>query len=645
MHQLEERREIARPVLVARDVARINLYVLERRRAARGQRLAEAVPVIHHAHAGRMPRDGGADPFARRVLVNNEALVAASRLVEGRAATPTVAISLIDQNRRMAWAGFRTLHPFSMIGGKAGGVKHAVSGVVVNGERRISLAQALGLLLALACALSTVVFALVTVVSLRHGFTAYLRARDNDMLISFAAIAERALERDPALLARPGKLDLRLLLDELALTHGITPPSYGMLGPGVAAWPGAPPPFPPPPGLAPPGFAGPPVGSAPPDGPGLAPPPGAPPPGGDDFPTRISLFTPDGQWLAGMQRRPPPDAASVPIHRGGAVAAFARLAPALVPAGIDDAFLASQYRAIALSAGLVLAVAVALGARAARMATQPITAVQAATHRIAHGDFAIRLPPVGLAEVAAMMADINHMAQALQRLERTRRQWLADISHELRTPLTVLSGEIEALEDGVHPLNAASVASLRGEIDALIALVADLHLLATADLGRLPCHMQMLDVQPLIKAAIARFANKAHAAGHVLTIHVDRPPGAACWDRRRIDQVLANLLSNALRYTDALGRIELALSHDDATVRVHIDDTAPAVTPDQLTRLAQPFYRADPGRSREAGGTGLGLAVAHAIAVAHGGGLGFAHSPLGGLSVTLTLPRMGPQHP
>jgi len=499
---------------------------------------------------------------------------------------------------------------------------------------RLGIAQALALMLAAQVAIAVAAMAIVMALSLSHGFSAYLRARDAQMLDAFAGVCERVLaEQGDALVLRPGGMDMRLFLDRLAVQEGIDP--------------GPPPGRPPPPHPPPPGF-GPPPGFAPPEG--LPPDPGRPPAAGfgrpppppeaaDSFGPRISLTLPDGTWLAGLHADRAPGALTRALHVNGKLAAIAVLAPAPAPAGVDAAFLRGQYQRIAVAAALLLAAAITAGARLAGLWSRPLRAIRQATAQIAGGDFSVRLAEAGALEMAMTISNINDMAEALQRLEQTRRGWLAQISHELRTPLTVLRGELEALTDGVRPLGPAAIASLREEAVALSALVDDLHLLAISDLGRLPCHFSAVDPAVLLHRAAERFAHAAAGRGLVLSCDAAANATPAHWDANRIDQVLANLLANSLRYTDAPGRIRLLLVEAPTHVTLIVEDSPPGVPANQLSQLMQPFYRVDAARSRAQGGSGLGLAVCAAIATAHGGTLTLAASPLGGLQASLRLPR------
>jgi two-component system sensor histidine kinase BaeS len=271
-------------------------------------------------------------------------------------------------------------------------------------------------------------------------------------------------------------------------------------------------------------------------------------------------------------------------------------------------------------------------------------AVQAATERIARGEFDVRLQGRQQGEersdeIGDLVRNVNRMAEGLQQLEGARRRWLADISHELRTPLAVLRGEIEALVDGVRPLRPEAIVSLHEDALHLGKLVDDLHLLAMSDLQSLPCRFDELDAVDLAQQSVARLQTRAAAKG--LALSVETGPLTTLpvrWDRTRSEQLLGNVLENSLRYTDAPGRIVLALKRQGDRISIDIDDSAPGVPTADLPRLFEPLYRADAARSRERGGSGLGLAISHAIARSHSGRIDAAISSLGGLRLRIELP-------
>jgi two-component system, OmpR family, sensor histidine kinase BaeS len=194
----------------------------------------------------------------------------------------------------------------------------------------------------------------------------------------------------------------------------------------------------------------------------------------------------------------------------------------------------------------------------------------------------------------------------------------------------------------VRRLTPAAVTSLNEEAIRLSALIEDLHFLALSDLSGQPCRFAPANVVALCERAVARFRAQAEAAGLSIEFESDgRTSIDVYWDAARIDQLLANLLTNSLRYTDSPGRVRVSLDLIDDKAVLTVDDTAPGVPPEHLDQLFAPLYRLDAARSRVAGGSGLGLAVSEAIVRAHGGTIAATPSTLGGLTIRVELPRMG----
>ena len=358
----------------------------------------------------------------------------------------------------------------------------------------------------------------------------------------------------------------------------------------------------------------------------------------------MSLVAPDGELIWG--RPPPPDRRPLEaaVRLDGRTVATARLVPRPEgPEGLDLRFLQRQLGGLALVGLLVALVGAVCAGWLARRWLRPLTEVQRASHALALGNFALRLPRrEGKArdEFEALADDVNHLAEALETLETSRRHWLAELSHELRTPLTVLRGELDAVRDGVRPLNGERVDSLSREVNRLRRLADDFHGLALADLQALPCQPQALDPTELLQRAVARHQAGAAAAGLALELTLRALPPQVRWDGERIEQVLDNLLANALAYTDAPGRIVLAARAEAGGVLLSLDDSAPAVPPELLPRLFDPLFRADPARQRRDGaGSGLGLSIARAWVLRHGGRIAAQASPLGGLGMSVWLPE------
>jgi two-component system sensor histidine kinase BaeS len=314
-----------------------------------------------------------------------------------------------------------------------------------------------------------------------------------------------------------------------------------------------------------------------------------------------------------------------------------------VPTEVEVRFLNTQYQSMVAVACVLLVIALGGAMWISGRWVRPLIEVQAATEKIAQGDFDTRLNTIRTDEIGDAMRNINQMAAGLKKLEGTRRQWIADMSHELRTPLTVLRGEIDALIDGVIMLTPQALLSLREEVLQLNALVDDLHLLAMSDLKALPCYFEEVDAACLLEGIVQRFALRATQLGLTLSLHTELETSMIVrWDAKRIEQLLSNLIDNSLRYTDAPGQVLVRLrSGVENKMVMEVEDAAPGVSKSDLLRIFEPLYRADAARGRSNGGSGLGLAICEQIAKAHHGVIAAEASVLGGVLFHLELPRFG----
>ena len=231
------------------------------------------------------------------------------------------------------------------------------------------------------------------------------------------------------------------------------------------------------------------------------------------------------------------------------------------------------------------------------------------------------------------------MADRLARQEELRRAWISDSSHELRTPLAVLRAEIEAMQDGVRPADAATLARLHKQVQQLAKLVDDLRLTLDREPGTADMEHELFAPLAIVEESIEAFRERYAAAGIELDIAgLVGAGGRVRGDAGRLAQVFANLFENSLRYTHAGGRLCIAAGVEGKRLILQFDDTAPAPSPAALPRLFERFFRAEPSRSRELGGSGLGLAICKTLIEAHGGWIAAARSKLGGLLIRIELP-------
>jgi two-component system sensor histidine kinase BaeS len=307
---------------------------------------------------------------------------------------------------------------------------------------------------------------------------------------------------------------------------------------------------------------------------------------------------------------------------------------------VAESFLADQRRGLLLASLTMMVILGVSAAILARAWTRPIDRIGRVTRRLAGGDFDARVGSAGKDEIGELARDIDFLAHSLGEADAARKRWMADTAHELRTPLAILKGELEALLDGIRPLDRDAIASLHTETTHLGALIEELRELALADAGALDYCMESLDLADLVRECLD--GNAGRIGAHSLHVDAALPtsPVIVQGDSRRLRQLLENLLENTLRYTDAGGRLHVRLVAERYNICLRIEDSAPGVRDDQLSVLFDPFVRGDDARSRASGGSGLGLAICRRIVDAHGGTIGASASALGGLAIDIRLPLL-----
>ena len=243
-------------------------------------------------------------------------------------------------------------------------------------------------------------------------------------------------------------------------------------------------------------------------------------------------------------------------------------------------------------------------------------------------------------EFGVLARAYDRLSHRLEDAQRMRRRWIAETAHELRTPLAVLRGQLDGFEDGVRAPSPDNIALMSRQVHALTRIVEDLHTLAVADTGRLSLDVAEVDVGELMGEVFADFETKFRSAGLTPRLASATRAVARC-DRARLRQVLANLLENCVRYTDAGGRIDVAVDVEGDEVRVVVDDSAPGVSAEMRARLGERDLPVNDGARAGHGGAGLGLALSRALLEAQGGRLDFEASPLGGLRAIVALRTAG----
>lgn len=272
---------------------------------------------------------------------------------------------------------------------------------------------------------------------------------------------------------------------------------------------------------------------------------------------------------------------------------------------------------IVLSAGGLVSILVGIGA--SHWLTRPLAELARTTRAFGPHNLSVRAPVRGSTEVAAVAQAFNETADALERAEILRRKLVTDIAHEFRTPLTVLEANLQAMLDGIYPLNRNEIERLQEQTSLLHRLIDDLRELVLAESGQLRLALDQVDVNTLVRSQVDHFSAIAEAQGITLRNISPAIPLKVVADRSRLMQVCNNLLHNALVHTPAQGCITVSTwrAADDACIEVR--DTGAGIPAEQLGYIFERFYRVDDSRSRTTGGAGLGLAIVKVLVEMHNG--------------------------
>lgn len=313
----------------------------------------------------------------------------------------------------------------------------------------------------------------------------------------------------------------------------------------------------------------------------------------------------------------------------------------LAPFSISQRF--GIARAIILPVGvisLILAVfLVVVATLLMRRFVNPLADVIFAARAVADGKLDTRIHTEGPQDLRRLSESFNEMAASLERSDRERRDMLADVAHELRTPLSVIRGRLEGIVDGIYPENGQQVSTALEQIYLLERLVDDLRLLTLAETRQLVFDKADANVGKLIEAVIAMLSAQANERNISLSFTGRSGNLTAHLDPQRLEQVLSNLIGNALRYVHEGGRVWVTAREIQDGLQVTVNDNGMGVPDADLPYIFDRFWRKDKSRSRASGGTGLGLAISKQLVEAQGGTIEARNLPEGGLQVTLTFSR------
>ncbi len=272
-------------------------------------------------------------------------------------------------------------------------------------------------------------------------------------------------------------------------------------------------------------------------------------------------------------------------------------------------------------------------------ALAPVRTLTGAARRLGRGDLSQRVPVQREDEVGELARTFNTMAEGMERAETQRRNLVADVAHELRSPLTNIQGTIEAMRDGLMDRGDSSLDMLHEQTLHLSHLVDDLGLLAMAEAGDLRLDVRPDSMEEAARRSVEAFRARAESKGVGLTVESAGDLPMVLMDRQRTQQIIGNLLDNAIRHTPEGGRVSVHIARTEAgAVSVAVRDTGAGISEDDLPVIFERLHRLDPSRTRATGGAGLGLTIAKRLVEAQGGTISVDSKMGRGSTFTLELP-------
>ncbi len=301
---------------------------------------------------------------------------------------------------------------------------------------------------------------------------------------------------------------------------------------------------------------------------------------------------------------------------------------------LRDELLRMQTVAGALSAAIAVLVALYLAVTLSR----PLRSIRAGAEAMSAGDLDARVPESGDDEIGAVAEALNRLAETLRQEESLRKESVADLAHELRTPVQGILARVEAAQDGVLD-DAANLAATHDEALRLARLLDDLSALAEAERPGLLLKTEPVDLAAVAGTQTAAFADAFAEKGIELSSSLR--PALVDGEPKRLEQVVVNLLSNALRYTDAGGAAKVTVRPESGAALLEVADTGIGIAPEDVPRVFTRFWRGEKSRSRETGGAGIGLSIVRELVHAHGGEVRVESAPGEGTVFRVTLPLSG----
>ncbi|GAB6070139.1 ATP-binding protein [Thiomicrorhabdus hydrogeniphila] len=363
---------------------------------------------------------------------------------------------------------------------------------------------------------------------------------------------------------------------------------------------------------------------------------------------RLSLLTNNGQYLIESAIQNEPHSNHSFVHKkipvmlqNKQIATLDLLQNTQISNKLAKAFLYSQSKNTFTITLATLLLTLFVAFVLVKILLKPLKALHKASDAVQKGNLETQVNSYGNDEVSDLIQSFNQLVSTLKQQKIIRDQWLSDISHELRTPLAVLKSEIEALQDGIRPMNPKYIGSLHRQVENLTNLVEDLYALSLSDTDtHLVEQNHPVDIREILNSVGESYALRLSQKQISIDLtEISAHPVSLKINAKNLQQLFSNLLENSYRYTNKGGLVKVSLLESDHNVIIKIEDSAPGVSDEELPKLFQRLYRVDKSRSRVNGGSGLGLSICQKIVTAHSGTIHAEHSKLGGIKVIITLPK------